>query len=206
MFFAERDRTSNRAHFVQGDLSNPPFDQEIFDLLYCSGVLHANRDPRSVFASVSHLVREKGLFYCWLYRFDNGPKALFYNIITELIRPFASRAPHKLRHIIAKAWAAGIFAVYRSIGRQKYSYEELVVGYDVLTPRYASRHTPIQVARWFHENGFGAATLTHWDNPNSFRMVAARIEVEETPGIHFGQSTQSQSDLVQARVQDRGAA
>ena len=189
VFLAEEHRTSDRTHFVQGDLSNPPFNQGVFDLVYCSGVLHHNRDARSAFASVSRLVKEKGLFYCWLYRWENSPKALFYNVITEIIRPFASRAPSKFRDLIAKAWAAAIFAAYRLMGRRDHSYEELVVGsYDVLTPRYASRHTPIQMARWFHENGFGAATLTHWDNPNGFGMVAARTKIEETPGIHFGQS------------------
>jgi SAM-dependent methyltransferase len=192
VFLAEKHRTSDRTHFVQGDLSNPPFEPGVFDLVYCSGVLHHNRDARSAFASVSRLVKEKGLFFCWLYRFENSPKALFYNVITEIIRPFASRAPSKVRDFIAKAWAAGIFSVYRLMGRRKYSYQELVVGsYDVLTPRYASRHTPIQMAGWFHENGFGAASLTHWDNPNGFGMVARRTKIEETPGIHFGQAGRS---------------
>jgi SAM-dependent methyltransferase len=186
VFLAESRRTSSRTHFVQGDLNSPPFDARAFDLVYSSGVLHHNRDTRSSFASVAKLVREGGRFYCWLYWVDKSPKAFFFFMVTEIIRPFASRSPKVVRDLVVKAWAAAIYAVYRLIGRRKYSFEELVVGsYDVLTPRYAWRHTPAQVARWFYDNGFGAPTLTHWDNPNGFGMVATRGMRDRTPGIHY---------------------
>jgi ubiquinone/menaquinone biosynthesis C-methylase UbiE/uncharacterized protein YbaR (Trm112 family) len=190
VFHAEKERVSARTHFVRGDLANPPFDARTFDLIYCSGVLHHTPNTRATFASVSRLAKDRGIFYCWLYRFDSRPLALFYAVITEIIRPFASRAPRWLRDLIVKTWAAGLWLGYRITGRgRNHSYEELVVAsYDVLTPRHASRHTPVEVAGWFHENGFGAAHLTHWDNPNGFGMVASRAPVEETPGIHFGQS------------------
>ena len=64
--------------------------------------------------------------------------------------------------------------------------EYLVAAYDDLTPRWRHYHDPIEVSRWYYENGFSSPVLSHWDNPYGFGLVAEKIEQEATPGIHYG--------------------
>ena len=65
VFHAERNRKSSKVHFVQGDLQNPPFSFDAFDLIYSSGVLHHTPNTYRTFIEVAKLVKPEGRFYVW---------------------------------------------------------------------------------------------------------------------------------------------
>ena len=64
---ALRNAGSDRAHFVQGDLLNPPFRDGVFDFVYCLGVLHHLPEPEAGFNSLQRLCKKGGAFWIWVY-------------------------------------------------------------------------------------------------------------------------------------------
>ena len=189
VFAAEKHRTASSVHFVRGDLGMPPFEHGIFDIVFSSGVLHHTPDTRATFMQVAKLAREGGKFYVWLYRRSKRLRHRLLHLREDVLRPICSRLPGPLRDAVVHADAGILWFLTRAFRtRTRQSYDEHVVGsYDLLTPRYAwSHHTPYEVSSWFLDSGYSAPTLTHWDNPNGFGMVAAKVALPDTPGVNYG--------------------
>jgi len=188
VFHAERNRTSSKVHFVQGDLQNPPFSFDAFDLIYSSGVLHHTPNTYRTFIEVAKLVKPEGRFYVWLYR---RPERFFARSVVlpfvDLLRTCISRVPQRPQRWLVCAYAFALMQWHRILGkRQDLSWEErVIVAYDTLTPLWRYCHTPWEVSQWFFLNGFSASILTHWDNPNGFGMVATRKQLHNTPGSNY---------------------
>jgi len=175
-----------KAIFVRGDLNRPPFAPNTFDVIFSSGVLHHNADTRAAFDAVAALAKDGGRFYVWLYRKVSGIKNKMIRAREALIRPVCCRLPHIAQVPIVKSDAALQWLLTRLIGKKR-TYAELVVAsYDALTPRYAwKHHSPLDLAQWFYENGYSVPTLTHWDNPNGYGVVAVKRKQTTTPGVNF---------------------
>lgn len=189
VFQAEAHRRSPHVHFVRGDLQSPPLAPAAFDLIISNGVLHHTRSTRATFERVAELVRPGGRFYLWLYRRSRNLKLRFLELRDRLLRPVCSRLPRLLREGVVRLDAAFLWLLTNIIERkERVSYKDLLISsYDTLTPRYAWRHhTPFEVACWFFEKGFAAPSLTHWDNPFGFGMVAQKRPLADTPGVNFG--------------------
>ena len=54
-------------HFVQGDLTHPPFRPEAFDFIYSIGVLHHTPDTRAAFLALVPLINPGGEIALWVY-------------------------------------------------------------------------------------------------------------------------------------------
>lgn len=191
VFGAERQRESAAVHFVQGDLQAPPFESETFDLIISNGVLHHTANTHKTFCQVARLVKPGGRFYLWLYRRPGRfvRRYCLYPIL-DAARVLVARAPHKVQALSIKAYALALMIVHETLGKsQDISWHEWVVAaYDALTPLWRHYHTPLEVAYWFFLSGYSAPTLTHWDNPYGFGMVARREPRETTPGVNFGKA------------------
>jgi SAM-dependent methyltransferase/uncharacterized protein YbaR (Trm112 family) len=189
VYFAERHRTSPRVHYVRGDLNRPPFAAGAFDVIISNGVLHHTPDTLTAFRAVSQLVRRGGKFYVWLYYW---PRTFMHRWvkrpILEAARAVICRLPVFLQHACVQVYARTLHARNRLVRHPEAPPlpELLVEVFDTLTPRYRHYHTPYEVAEWFHQTGFAAPHLTHWDNPLGFGMLAERTPLQATPGLHFG--------------------
>jgi len=188
VFTAEKHRKSADVHFVHGDLQTPPFDKDSFDLVISNGVLHHTPNTYRTFVEVSKLIKPGGRFYLWLYRkSENFFKRFFFYPGFDLTRKIVSRMPNSLQKLIVKAYAFALMVLHRIL--RKYvdlSWPERVVGaYDNLTPLWRHYHTPLEVTYWFFLNGFSSPTITHWDNPYGFGMVAKKEPQTDTPGVNF---------------------
>jgi 2-polyprenyl-3-methyl-5-hydroxy-6-metoxy-1,4-benzoquinol methylase/uncharacterized protein YbaR (Trm112 family) len=190
VFQAEARRRSERVHFVRGDLTAAPFARGLFDVVVSNGVLHHTPDTRTAFDRVAELVRPEGHFYLWLYRPSRQWKVRYLRLLREsLLRPVCTRLPRPLQGALVRADAAVMWLLVKLFGRNRArTFQEIVIdSYDALTPRYAWRHhTPLELACWFYESGFSAPTLTHWDNPLGFGVVARKRRLADTPGVNFG--------------------
>jgi 2-polyprenyl-3-methyl-5-hydroxy-6-metoxy-1,4-benzoquinol methylase len=190
VFQAEAHRRSDRVHFVRGDLAAAPFVGGLFDVVVSNGVLHHTPDTRTTFERVAELVKPDGLFYLWLYRPSREWKVRYLRLLREsLLRPVCARLPRLLRDAVVRADAAVMWLLVKLVGRNRSrTYREVLIdSYDALTPRYSWRHhTPLELACWFFESGFGAPSLTHWDNPIGFGVVARKQRQADTPGVNFG--------------------
>ena len=187
---AERHRAS-RVSFVQGDLQSQVFCQDAFDLAFSIGVLHHTRSTFETFVQVAKFVKPDGLFYVWLYRRPEEFLRRYLKVpLFDLARAVISRLPSGSQSLAVSSYARLWKAAHRlaSGGKDIPLSEYLVSAYDDLTPQWRHYHTPSEVSGWFHKCGFSAPSLTHWDNPYGFGLVARKTEQEATPGIHYGNS------------------
>lgn len=191
VFQAEARRRSKNVHFVRGDLHMPPFAAETFDLVFSNGVLHHTRDTYESFVRAAQLVKSGGRLYMWLYR---RPEGFFkrYGVYPALdaIRTMTARSPRVIQKLVVFSYATTSLLWHRVRGEfRDLSWSERLVGsYDTLTPLWRHYHSPIEVSRWFFSNGYSAATLTHWDNPYGFGVVASKMPQVDTPGVNFGKA------------------
>lgn len=74
---------------VQSDLTS--FNsQDLFDIVYCIGVLHHLKKPKVGFNSIVRNTKPGGQFHCWVYAKEGN---LLVRIIVEPIRRVSSRLP-----------------------------------------------------------------------------------------------------------------
>ena len=188
---ADVGRGSDRVHFLRGDLQTPPLAEGSFDLIISIGVLHHTPDTLTTFRRVARLAKPGAKFYVWLYRRPEGFLGRYVKMpVYDLLRVVISRCPPTLQAAAVNVYARSVRASHnlRSGGERIPLRDYVVSAYDDLTPLWRHYHTPIQISRWFHECGFTAPTLTHWDNPYGFGVVATRDRQGGTPGIHYGDS------------------
>lgn len=186
---AEKARKSESAYFVQGDLMSPPLPHESFDLVFSIGVLHHTPNTKTTFDSVARLVKPGGKLYVWLYRRPERFLGRSIKVpIYDAMRAVVSRLPPRLQDIVVHAYARLVRGFHNLRGGENPIplREYVVSAFDDLACRWRYYHTPAEVAGWLHEAGFGPPTLTHWDNPYGFGVVAERRPQPHTPGIHYG--------------------
>ena len=188
VFTAEKRRQSQNVYFLRGDLRTPPFAPETFDIIVSNGVLHHTPSTYEAFSQVAKIARTGGRFYLWLYRKPHtGLRRFLLYPAIETTRFIVARMPHLIQPFVIRAFTAVVMAFHKLLGRHSgISWQERIVDmYDLLTPLWRHYHTPTEVSYWFFENGYGAASLTHWDNPFGFGMVATKGPQAQTPGINF---------------------
>jgi SAM-dependent methyltransferase len=195
VYAAERRRARPGVHFVRGDLQTPPFAPGTFDLIFSNGVLHHTPSTRATFRAVAALASPAGRFYVWLY------KSIPESRRADVIRFVVSRLPPRLQHAFVVSWVSArtmLSVVKRGGYRLQPLAERRLHIYDLYTPRWRHYHTPIEVAEWYHDCGFGPPTLTHWNSPCGFGMVAQKGIFEDTPGPHFGQRPRAPAWLMRS--------
>jgi 2-polyprenyl-3-methyl-5-hydroxy-6-metoxy-1,4-benzoquinol methylase len=180
----ERARKSTRfpaqVDFVQGDLMNPPFETESFDVVYSIGVLHHTPNTRQAFHGIAPLVRPGGRLSVWVYRtFQpeipvSAGKKTFAQIqewFSDGARVVTTRLPHQLLHYLCAASVPLGWLKYLADTRPALKYPlapamllpisghrrwevRLCDTFDWLAPRFQWKHTTAEVMKWFEEEGF----------------------------------------------------
>lgn len=180
----ERARKSTRfpaqVDFVQGDLMNPPFESESFDVVYSIGVLHHTPDTRQAFHGIAPLVRSGGRLSVWVYRtFQpeipvSAAKKAFANLqelFSDGARVVTTRLPHQLLHYLCAASVPLGWLKHLADTRPALKYPlapftllpisghprrdvRLCDTFDWLAPRFQWKHTTAEVMKWFEEEGF----------------------------------------------------
>ena len=186
---ANSQKRSKNVQFVQADLHNSPIKDQTFDLAYSIGVLHHTPNTRVAFDSVARMVKPGGRLYVWLYRRPENFLGRMVKVpIYDGLRWVISRLPTSLQGALVQVYARLVRTFHRlRTGKEPVALREyLISAYDDLACRWRFYHHPIEMARWFHEAGFDAPTLSHWDNPFGFGMVAIKRKQDATPGISYG--------------------
>ena len=123
-----------RVSFVETDLRSPGLKSGIFDVVYCSGVVHHTPDPRASFASLVQLARPGGI------------------IVLGVYNAFA-RIPSRVRRIAAKL-SGFRFVPFDPVLRQREAEPARREAWlrDQYQHPEEHRHTLAEVQRWFVEN------------------------------------------------------
>jgi len=197
-----RDRLASvsRAHFVQGDIVQPPFRAGSFDVVFAEGVLHHTPSTACAFHALVPLLKPGGELMAYVYR-RKGPVREFTD---DYVRASLSSLPPEeawqaLRSltVLGRALAelraevevpedvpllgivAGRYDVQRLIywhfaklfWNTAYSFDEnLHVNFDWYHPRYAHRHTEEEVRSWCVE---AKLEIVHFDAQESGYTVRA---------------------------------
>ena len=53
-------------YLIQGDVTNPPFKKEVFDLIWSNGVIHHTPSAQKGFIKLAELIRNNGYFYIFV--------------------------------------------------------------------------------------------------------------------------------------------
>jgi 2-polyprenyl-3-methyl-5-hydroxy-6-metoxy-1,4-benzoquinol methylase len=144
-------------HFIQGDLQNPPFKNEIFDIVYSTGVIHHTNNTELSFSCISPLVKTNGRLYIWLYKPE---KDLRHRMIVK-VRKFTKRLPIWLQYILYLVFLVPWGLFKEMIRGKKLTWREQLINYfDVLSPEFRYEHTPNEVEIWYRKRGFGNLKVT----------------------------------------------
>lgn len=81
---------------IKGDIYNPPFRGNLFDFIYCIGVLHHLPDPEKGFKMLLDNIKENGVIMLWVY----SKQRKILNSVLEFFRKYTSKiSPHFLKKI-----------------------------------------------------------------------------------------------------------
>lgn len=121
--------------FVETDLSRPGLRTGIFDVVYCSGVLHHTPDSREAFRQVAQLVRPGGMIVIGLYN-------------------RLGRIPNRLRRVLAKL-SGGRWLPFDPVLRDRAAEPERRAAWlrDQYHHPEEHSHSLGEVRNWFDENG-----------------------------------------------------
>jgi SAM-dependent methyltransferase len=158
------------AQVVQGNVLAPPFKPALFDLVWCSGVLHHTPDAARGHAALSRLVKPGGVFYVYVFAKRFNPFRFTKDVLDALR---VTRLPPRALLALSQAFAYVSFAMlsaYRALRRlpglrprgawaqrtvRPRSVRHLhLTWFDALSPEHDSRHTEAEVTGWFRRAGF----------------------------------------------------
>lgn len=164
--------------FIQGDITNPPFRQESFDIVFSWGVIHHTPDTYKTFSGLSSLPAKNGTLGIYVYEFH--PVYNYKNhwlILAAMIRArflvlplryICSRLPVWVVRLIfqpvfyfEKMVGIGFVGCHadgpRHVKFNKKIYFSVVI--DRYKSRYASEHQLQEVIGWFVKHGYNFLSI-----------------------------------------------
>jgi arsenite methyltransferase len=170
-------------HFVQADVSRPPFRADSFDVVFAEGVLHHTPSTRAAFDALVPLLAPGGELMIYVYRRKSPIREFTDDLVRERIAGMspeeaweALRPLTRLGQALAELGVevevpedvplleieAGRYDVQRLVywhvaklfWNPALTFEENVhLNFDWYAPRYAHRHTEEEVRGWYAEAG-----------------------------------------------------
>ena len=163
-------RDQRNVQIVQGNVLAPPFKPGLFDIVWCSGVLHHTPDARRGHEVLSRLVKPGGVMYVYVFAKRFNPFRFTKDVLDAL---GVTRLPPRALLSLSKAFAYVSVALlwsYRMLRRlpglrpRTARVERTVrprtlrhlhlTWFDALSPEYDTRHTEAEVTGWFQRAGF----------------------------------------------------
>lgn len=172
----------NNIHFLQADIRQLPFKKNFFDFICSDQVLHHTKDTRTSFLKLTKLLSKKGLISIYVYNKKSPMREYADDYIREITTKMTqkeciefskdmtnlgkslSQLKKKItviRDIPILGIKKGTFDVQRFIywnflkcfWAEDGNFERSVgVNFDWYFPKYAYRHTPDEVKKWFKES------------------------------------------------------
>jgi SAM-dependent methyltransferase len=181
-----------RVHVVQGDLHNPPFRQDLFDTVFCLGVLHHLEDARRAFGGLKAWVRPNGRLQVWVY----GPRQGSIAHVSKWLHGTANNMGDEQLHGFSKGLASSLrlfshtpfrllqhIPILKTIAthlpahdHHKWPFEVVVADiYDRLRVPVTTYITGETLERWFADEGYAdIQVVRRVRNTESFRGAGVR--------------------------------
>lgn len=115
------NKNSNNIHFIQADIYNLPFRENLFDFIFSLGVLHHLPRPEEGFRRLIKLLKNNGSILVYLYhRFSYKSFNYYLLMLVNSFRYLTTRIPHGLLY-----WLCYPIAIF--------SYLILVLPYKIIS-------------------------------------------------------------------------
>jgi ubiquinone/menaquinone biosynthesis C-methylase UbiE/uncharacterized protein YbaR (Trm112 family) len=145
-----------RVHFVQANLQQPPLRPATLDIIHSAGVLHHTPDTLQTFRALRPLLKERGTFYVWLYKYEK-----LVTPVVDTLRVVTTRVPPRQFARVADLLAVpfiGFCKTVNGLGVRKYPdmsrREAALALMDIFGAPYAYYHSFEEVAAWYEDAGF----------------------------------------------------
>lgn len=152
-----------RVHFVQGNLGPAPLKPGVFDLIYCSGVIHHTPNSKATFEDLVPLVKNGGRLYVWVYRKRSFPVRAFFAAGRKLKNFVSRNSLMNICRAIAPSYklaTSALNALRISRFRKRNCREITLDLFDAFAPQYNHWHTEEEVRGWFKEQGFANVAIS----------------------------------------------
>ena len=152
-------------HLVIASLFHLPFSEDSFDLVYSQGVIHHTYSTHEALKAISKFVQKDGELFVWIYALEDylivkGFRGVFSRMkwnIENILRFTISRLPSLVRDSLLYILSVIVHPVVRGKVRHKKNWKLINTNHalrDVLTPRFAHRHSFNETIEWFEDLGF----------------------------------------------------
>lgn len=143
--------------YVQGNLVQPPLQENTFDLVYSSGVIHHTPSSKEAFDSLVRLTKKGGRLYIWVYGKRALPVRMFFWTGRSLKRVISLKSLGRVCRILAPGYkvATQILDLSGVSKFQSRTTREITLAlFDAFAPRFNHWHTETEVQSWFQSHGF----------------------------------------------------
>jgi SAM-dependent methyltransferase/uncharacterized protein YbaR (Trm112 family) len=191
-----------KVHFVQADLQRPPLASASLDIIHSAGVLHHTPNTLQTFRALLPLLRPGGVFYVWLYKYEEWVTPL-----VDSIRVVSTRIPPTVFARVAQLFAIpfiGFCKTVNALGVRTYPNqtrrEAALALMDIFGAPYAYYHSFEEVAEWYKAAGFGEIWPCN-DGRRGFGVCGRSNTPEETPASGDREERMAQVDpQIQSRA------
>jgi SAM-dependent methyltransferase len=174
---------------VQADLKRLPFPEESFDLAFSIGVMHHDKDTRSVFDAVSKMVKPGGRMAVWLYRKNTWPQ--------EVLNNFLRRRTTKWKPERLEPWCrfgallGGIPLIKQSLSKvanfstHPVRENRICDTFDWYAPEFQYHHSTNELKEWFSEAGYEELQVLPPERTGAFYRWAWRSNLIIGSGVNI---------------------
>lgn len=169
----ERTKQFSNIQYIEGDIARIRFDQ-LFDIVYCVGVIHHTDNPDKTFANLARQTRSGGRMIVWCYSYEGN----FLNrvFVEGAKRWFLMKLPKPALRTLSKILTALVYIPVYTIyflplkflpyyeyfqNWRKLSFERNDLNvFDKLNAPQTDFIKKERAERWFSENGFRDVSIT----------------------------------------------
>ena len=181
-------------HFLQADIRKLPFKKKFFDFICSDQVLHHTKDSETSFKILTKLLAKKGIISIYVYKIKGPIREFsddyirkytvkmtekecieFSKDMTNLGKNLSKinkkiTIPHNIPVLQIKAGTYDVQRFFywnflKCFWSNKVPFDQSVAtNFDWYFPKYASRHTPKQVRKWFKD---AKIRITHFNEIES---------------------------------------
>lgn len=169
----ERCKHLPNATFVEGDLAQVSFD-ELFDMVYCIGVIHHTDSPEATFKNLARLTKSGGKTMVWAYSHEGnflnrtlveGAKSLFVHQLSTQAKQWLSKLltalvylPVYTLYLLPLPWLP-YYEYFQNFRKLSFARNDLNV-FDKLNAPQTHFITRERMEKWFAENGYSDVVIS----------------------------------------------
>ncbi|GEM_PF-723392 len=165
----------NNVKYVLGSVTDMPFENQTFDMVFCLAVLTFIPEPVKGFQELSRVTKNGGIVSVYVLQ----RKSAWYEALDRFVRKITSRLPNKILHFVSACLVPLVPLMKRVNGTQKRREQEGAGHiFDWLSSETHHSHTPEDVAEWYRSEDFDSLVFSEELLGSTARKKASKTSRE----------------------------